>query len=43
MNITAEERAELIRRRPLNWDDLGSSAKDNWEARQLRAMRQGAV
>lgn len=43
MDTTPEEAAELIRRRPLNWDDLGSSARDLWEARQLRSMRQSRV
>jgi hypothetical protein len=39
MIVTPEERAELLRRRPINWDEMGSSAKDLWEERHLRAMR----
>ncbi|WP_198517642.1 hypothetical protein [Microbacterium lacus] len=37
--VTDSEAAELALRRPLNWDELGSSAKDLWEERQLRSMR----
>ena len=29
--------------RPLNWDDLGSSAKDLWEERQLRSIAKGKI
>lgn len=36
---TPEESAELFRRRPINWDELGSSEKDLWEERHLRSMR----
>lgn len=39
MLISSEERAELLRRRPMNWNELGSSEKDLWEEYQLRAMR----
>ncbi|CAI9386526.1 hypothetical protein MICABA_00443 [Microbacterium sp. T2.11-28] len=39
---TPEESAELLRRRPINWDELGSSEKDLWEERHLRAMRKAA-
>lgn len=43
MSITSEERAELLRRRPINWDELGSSAKDLWEERHLRDMRKATA
>lgn len=36
---TESEAAELQRRRPINWDELGSSAKDLWVERNLRAIR----
>ena len=39
---TATPAAEIISMakiaRPLNWDDMGSSAKDLWEERQLRSI-----
>lgn len=39
---TRTHAAEIIERakieRPLNWDELGSSAKDLWEDRQLRSI-----
>lgn len=41
--MTTEEARELARRRPINWLELGSSAKDLWEERQLRAMRKHAA
>ncbi len=42
MPFTLEERQELLRRRPMNWDELGSSEKDLWEERHVRAMRKAA-
>jgi hypothetical protein len=39
---TPEESAELLRRRPINWDELGSSEKDLWEERHVRSMRKAA-
>lgn len=41
-SFSPEERAELLRRRPINWDELGSSEKDLWEERHVRAMRKKA-
>jgi hypothetical protein len=42
MNVTPEECEELLRRRPINWEELGSSARDLWEERHLRDMRKSA-
>lgn len=40
--VTATPAADIIRyakiERPINWDDMGSSAKDLWEERQLRSI-----
>ena len=37
-NIAAELEAAGVKR-PLNWDELGSSAKDRWEEAQYRGLR----
>lgn len=42
-SITEQEAQELLRRRAVSWDELGSSAKDLWEERHLRAMRKAAA
>lgn len=31
----------LTPKRPLNWDEMGSSAKDLWEARMRRSWERG--
>lgn len=41
--MTDEEREELLRRRPINWDDMGSSAKDLWFERQLKDIRKSRL
>lgn len=45
--LTATPAAEIISMakvsRPLNWDDMGSSARDLWEARQLRSIAKREV
>lgn len=36
-----ELRQWLMSKRPMNWDDMGSSAKDLWEARMIRSWERG--
>lgn len=35
---TAEKIAAAGIKRPMNWDEMGSSAKDLWEERMLRSI-----
>lgn len=45
--LTPTSPADIIRyakiERPINWDEMGSSAKDLWEERQLRSIAKREV
>ena len=38
-----EDLAELNSRLPINWDDMGSSARDLWVERQLKSIRKARL
>jgi hypothetical protein len=40
-NDSPELRQWLTSKRPLNWDEMGSSAKDMWEERMTRSWERG--
>ena len=37
-NYSPDEQRWLREHQPVNWDDLGSSARDLWESRQLQSL-----